>query len=230
MAKPVQQEPDANEGEREKIMNHCTISFETLMDYRENRLGAAVARRVRQHVIRGCAACQERLAWMEAFLPALHAALTMEETPVPAGALTFARNIARERPLAPPPVPEQPTWIERLARVLFDSRQTPALAGARGQSAQAFRMVFGAENCHIDLWAEWERDGPGYLIGQIVPRDGSAPLRAESVTLTAEDGRLLAATWEANEFHIAAVPAGTYMLRIRRDGEEIIAPDVRLYE
>lgn len=209
-------------------MNNCTISFETLMDYREGRLGAAAMRRVRQHLERNCASCQERLTWMETFLPALQSALTMEAVSVSPAALTFARNIAREHFQASPS-PKPPTFIERLARVLFDSRQTPALAGARGQADQAFRLVFDAGNCHIDLWAEFEREQRGYLIGQIMPLDGGTPLHAESVVLTAEDGSLFPATWEANEFHIAGVPAGTYILKIRRDGEQIIAPDVHLH-
>lgn len=207
-------------------MNRCFVTFELLMDYREGRADATTQARVRTHLDAGCDDCRERLAWLEAALPTLHAALTEAETPAPESLVAYARDLFRERTRAP----ERPSIRQVLARLLFDSRNanSPALAGMRAVSegSRAYQCLYETEAYLIDLWEEHTPDDRSYLIGQAYSKSDNRSVLPESVVLTTAENDLLNASMEANEFHLPSVSSGTYQLRLRFPDEEILLNDV----
>jgi hypothetical protein len=207
-------------------MDECNLSFETLADYYEGRADAEASRRIRAHLEAGCAHCQSRLAWLTEFLPALHSATTAPEPAPSEAALAYARNLIRGRT----PVPARPSLPVRIAQLLFDSRQAPALAGARGEGGQTARSLYATDDHYIDLWEERAQEGHYYLIGQVLPKAGGDPLLPESALLIQADGRTLTAQSEGTEFHVPAAPAGTYQLRLRLGAAEILMPEVVIGE
>jgi len=192
-----------------------------MLDYHEGRADAGKAKRIRRHIEAGCPDCRQRVAWFETFMPALHRAMTETLPPVPAAALELARNIARERqPKAPTPL------LVSLAQLVFDSRQVQPAYGARSVEDGETQLVYTTNYHDVDLWQERQSANVWHLMGQVLPKDGGAPITPEQVVLSAHDGRLLRAITETSEFTVSDVPAGAYEVRLRLTDQEIVLADV----
>ena len=79
----------------------------------------------------------------------------------------------------------------------------------------------------IDLWEEREPGGARYVIGQVLTASPEAP-PLTSAWLSAEGSAPQAATLEEGEFHLAAVPPGTYTLTLMLGEETILVPRIAL--
>lgn len=199
------------------MKNRCPIDFADLADYHEGRADDALARRVREHLSGGCAACEAQLAWLGRALGALHVSGEIAHAPAPA--LERARALFRTRY----PVPERPSL---LARLVFDSRSVAAPAFARGEDETSVHLLFSTEALDIDLWQERQSDRSWYLIGQVLPRDeGEGTLAPRSAVLTGASGEI-AAVPEAGEFHLPAVAPGRYALRLDLPEGDVLLPDI----
>ena len=196
----------------------CRISFESLVDYREGRAAPAVAERIAAHLAADCAHCRPTLAWLAQTTPQIHAAQQMQ---VPQAALNRAYNLFRERMPAPAPSRWQ-------ALFQFDSRSSPAFAGARGQAAGAFQLRFGTAQHDITLFQEPVTGGKWYVIGQVIPNTGDAVIVPQEITLTGPDGAAQTFAPQADEFHLPDLTPGTYALHIRLDSGEILFPAVEI--
>jgi hypothetical protein len=197
-------------------MNRCRMPFESLLDYHDGRADDATAARIREHVSAGCPHCTGELASIEKTLSTMAAA---EGVHAPEAVRQQAYSIFRERFT-------QPAKRSLLARLVFDGRQDVVFAGARGDQAATFQMLFSTDEHDIDLYQERTERGAWYLIGQILPKQGGDPIVPESAVFTTEGGRTLAATMEPGEFHLQDAPAGTYALRLVLSDAEVTLPEV----
>lgn len=196
-------------------MRRCGLPFEALIDYYEGRADDATVERVRTHLATGCQNCMTALARLERTLKAFREPGLIH---APVEALTRASALFRERFRKP----ERPSL---LAQLLFDSRATPALTGARGEAETSRQRVYSTDVYDIDLWQEREGEN-WYLIGQVMPKQEGLEARPEAVTLLLADGTALTAVFENEEFHLNNIPAGNYTLRVRLDEAELVLPDV----
>jgi anti-sigma factor RsiW len=198
-------------------MNRCGISFEALVDYHDGRADAATVARVRAHLDAGCALCQSRLNQLAHDLVALREAVRADQ--VPDAWVERARQLHRDRFRRP----ARPSWF---ARLVFDSRATPSLAGARGEESQAFQLLYSTEEFDLDVWQERAGEDRWHLIGQVLPRQGGGALTPDAATLTSPAGDTWSATLEAGEFHFTDVPSGSYWLSLDIDQAQLVVPEV----
>ena len=199
-------------------MNRCNVSLELLLDYREGRSDVEEAGRLREHLAAGCERCTDQLVWIEQNLPALRQALAGLAA-APARALDRARRIARQGMVAP----AHRLTVVQLARLVFDSRQSP-LVGARGAASGAVRRLYETADYLVDLMEEPEVSGSSYLIGQVHQRADGEPVDAVAAVLAIAGAEPVAARAEGSEFHLPGLTAGTYELKIRIGEAELLIP------
>jgi hypothetical protein len=194
----------------------CNIPFETLADYHDGRADATAADRIREHLGAGCAHCRESLAWLGRTLETVAEA---ERVRVPPSLVDRLHGLYAER-FRPP--------IRRslLARLSFDGRSAPALAGARGAEEEAFRLNYSTEEHDIDLWQEPSGQGDWYLIGQVLSREGDDTVQPARIVLTSTGGPEVSVTPELPEFHLPSVPAGIYRAALLLPDGEIVIPEL----
>lgn len=204
-------------------MHSCNFTFEALINYVEGHTDPITTQRIREHLETECRECHRRLAWIQTFVPALHRAVSEEMPDVPQTALNYARNIARAYPR---PVP-QPLLV-RLASLVFDSRMPQPALGMRSGEGSEGQLVYSAEGYDIDLWQEPSGGERWQLMGQILPHQGGAPLSLEEALLLSAEGLSLIGQIESKEFIVRDVPAGSYEVRLRIPGEQIVMRDVLL--
>jgi len=208
------------------MMKTCSLPFLEIVNYYEGRSDASAQQRVRRHLADGCESCRARLTWMQQYLPALHSALTEDAVSAPEAALALARRIVRDRLPAPAPVPLR----QRIAQLLFDSLRPLSPATARRSAGPEVQKLYATENCYVEVWIEPMQEGGCYLIGQMVSRSDSTPLRPQSAALIRQDGSRTPARLEGNEFHFASVAQGIYQIGISLGEEEILLPEVLVGE
>ncbi len=194
-------------------MKRCGMPFEILVDYHEGHAGEQEVRQVREHLAQGCSSCKEQLAGLGRLFSAMSAA-PLEHAPD--AARERARALFRERY-------EPKRRPSLLARLVFDSRTRPALAGARGEAAVDYQLRFEAGPYEVELWQERQPAGSWYLIGQVSTQ--GAPVRPASASLLAV-GAESAASLEEDEFHMAGVKPGLYSVRLDLPEGELLLPEV----
>ena len=205
-------------------MNRCRITFEELVDHFEGRLDSTQTERLRHHLTTGCKACDQQVAWLQQFLPALVRAVTDEVPQVSVEALSVAKNIAR----AYPREQKQPSLLVQIAQLIFDNRVPTLATAARNIVTGEFQLVYSAQDKDIDLWMERQEHGNWYLIGQVLPKNGSEAITPQQVLLTSRDGRTYQAISQDGEFAVRSLPDGRYEVRLHLEDGEIVLPDVRV--
>lgn len=195
-------------------MKGCTISFETLADFRDGNADSAAAAQVREHLDAGCAHCSEVIAWLDRTAGRVLEA----ERAKPSQRLMDRLHALYSERFRPP--------VRRtlLATLKFDGRMNSISAGARGGSEEAFRLNYATDTHDLEIWQEPVGAGAWYIIGQVLPRDGEEVLRPEEIALTASSGQVTSITPEMDEFHLPSVPSGVYDLSIRLSEAEIRIP------
>jgi hypothetical protein len=101
-----------------------------------------------------------------------------------------------------------------VARLIFDSFQQPAFAGARGATVAARQLVMRAEefDIHIKIWGEPDHR---QMLGQMLPRGGDEFVRIARFHLLRNGERIESAgVDETGEFHFTDVPEGDLSLQI----------------
>jgi hypothetical protein len=202
-------------------MKNCLVPFEEIVNYYEGRDAASTQERVRRHLENGCERCRTRLVSLQQLLPALHDAVKGEAISAPEAALALARRIARDRR----PAPTHPPLRQRIAQLLFDSRQALSPATARRTVGPKTQKLYATEDHYIEVWSERMPEGACYLIGQTVAKSDNTPLRPQSVALLGPEGSRRQAIQEGNEFHLPAVADGSYRICIALEREEILLPE-----
>src|SRR5688572_14446606 len=119
------------------------LSYETLLDYLENRLSAEERNAVEAHLAEPCPQCDRRLARLRAVL----ASTAGDRTVAPPGDV-LKRAIDTARRGKKPPQPEP--WTQIIAALSFDNRLQLSAAVTRG-AARVRQMLFTTEQVDIDL-------------------------------------------------------------------------------
>jgi hypothetical protein len=174
------------------------LEDETLIGYAEGILREDVAQMVRMHV-EACSFCRLALRdWQD--LIALLKASPLEDAP----------EYAIRNCIALYNIPAQPSFIrETLARIVFNSLDTPLTAGLRG-SAEGQQILFSTDN--IDIHLQIFREKP-LMLGQIMERSNHEFIAGVRVGILHED-ELIDSTVSNSlgEFRFTELPRGHVQL------------------
>jgi len=202
-------------------MKHPT--FETLLDFLENRLPKALVDQVTAHLALPCAACQGEIEGMRDVLQLLRDEHLSEPSSVAVqrAVRLFGRFYER------PPSDERPRLI---ARLLFDNLLVPGAASVRGIENER-QLLYRAEDFDIDLQiADEGSQGPLRLLGQVMTlADDLSQVRGGLVRLTLEDDVAASATTdELGTFTFQAIAPGDYELWLDLPQVKIWVPHLTL--
>ncbi len=179
------------------------LDARAMLSYIEGTLAATDAREAETHLAGECGDCRERLREFGLLLGVMRG----DRTPtVPAPLHARAMSVFR----APVAAPAEPSILERMVRLLFDSNVTPAPAAVRRAVGDARRLRYGFAGCILDLERETQSAGVIALRGRLDAPD--AVLHCVRVEVEGETREL----WpDANgNFAATQVPAGTVRLRV----------------
>jgi hypothetical protein len=121
-----------------------------------------------------------------------------------------------------------PGKVVHVARPLYDSWATIAPVALRGEAGSTRHQVFSTAWHDVDLWGERLTDDLWYLIGQVLPKEGGAAIRPLEALLVSFDKSVKTGVPDNGEFHIPSVHPGTYELRLRLTGAEVLLPNVHV--
>lgn len=197
-------------------MEHkCEITFEELTDYSSGRANTELSLRIEAHMKTGCFRCQKESDWLVLLMQDMKVSgrIVMPEFP-----LEPARQLFREKR-------RQSEQAPLFARLVFDSRMSPAAVGVREVARQTFTQIHSTYQHDIELWCEPSQTANWYLIGQALSRSAGAS-HLESAILQAQDGQTFEAKLDGGEFHFPQVPNMPCSIRLRLEGEEILISDI----
>ena len=170
------------------------LQDETLIGYAEGTLREDAAQVVKMHV-EACGFCRLALRdWQD--LIALLKASPLEDAP----------EYAIRNSIALYNIPAQPSVLrETLARIVFNSLDTPLTAGLRG-SAEGQQILFSTDN--IDIHLQIFREKP-LMLGQIMERSNHEFIAGARVGILQED-ELIDSTVSNSlgEFRFTELPRG----------------------
>ena len=126
---------------------------------------------------------------------------------------------------------EAPGWLaaarELLARLVFDSRIAPAVAGFRGGD-DAFQLSYESEAGEVDLECEPTLDAQRHawrIMGQVTPR-GPQPVRRVLVVPQGSAQPVAEVPVDADGVFTVQADPGAYTLYIEIDGQVITLPGI----
>ena len=190
------------------------LSYETLLDYLENRLSAEKRNAVEAHLAEPCPQCDRRLARLRAVLDATAGDRTVAP---PGDVLRRAIDTARSGKK-----PSQPGhWTRIIAALSFDNRLQISAAATRG-AARVRQMLFTTEQMDIDL--QIKPAGADHdLLGQVLGTGRSGEELPAFVSLQSSEGDLLRATEtdSLGQFAFREVPSGVYDLVFDFENQEV---------
>jgi hypothetical protein len=201
-------------------------NLELLAAYGQGRLPAEQAAEIEQHLRSGCSQCTTEFDRLQRL-----ATLLTDDASIPAmrpGMLQQAKELFRGQGPA-----RRPGTLRRL----IGSLVTPPavnLAGVR-QSQPNQQVLFTAEDYDVDVQLLPEPQQPTWqVVGQVLSRQGLLDERSLlSAALLPDNDRAPLhqhATGEFGEFDFTGVPAGTYTIRLRLAGVEILLPGLIIGE
>ena len=138
------------------------VGFQKLIDYLDGRLREDDARPVAEHLAAGCKRCEADRSWYGLLK-------SMKGVPEPAEPPSWvSRRAVRLFEMRPrsESVPER--LAHAVARLVFDSLQQPALAGARASGADSRHLLYAVDNYSIDLQIAPGGELGADLIGQVL--------------------------------------------------------------
>ena len=189
------------------------IPFAKLADLAEDKLPANERTESLDHVS-SCSRCGSELQRLGSLITAMR---TDTSEDAPRDVIAHAFNIFRQRET-------QPSLLRRIVAALsFDSRAlTPAFGVRAGQSAVR-QLLYEAEDNELDL--RLVAVGEQWVIaGQVL----GASCAGGQVELASDSAIVAASLNDLCEFKLAAVPAGSYRLRLRLEDVEIEVPQLEL--
>lgn len=192
-------------------MTHLT--YETLVNYLEERLSLEERSAVDAHLASTCEACGRRLALLRKVFESANSDRT---TPPPASVLKRAIEIPLKNARASQPG----TWTRLSAALSFDSHLQLSSALTRGASKER-QMLFSAENMDIDLKITPAR-GSHDLLGQVMGEQ-AGNVASAFVSLQSNSGQILKATEtdSLGQFVFREISSGVYDLIFDLETQEI---------
>ena len=201
-------------------MTHPT--FETLLDFVENRLPKTTHDQVMAHLTSPCDVCQAEVQAINDMLQILRKEQLAEPPPsvVRRAIHLFKRHQERQvgdnRP-------------RMMAHLLFDSRLIARAVAARGVVGQERQMLYSVEGLDIDLQVSGEdRQRTLRLIGQVMPANDD-PSQVQGCQIRLEQEEEVTTTATADElgtFVFPAVVPGDYELWLDLPQAEVWIPSV----
>ncbi len=188
------------------------FSSEQWTDFVRRTLKQEDMRAMQAHLDSGCEQCQGDLAaWTR--VNGFAAREAVYEPPVAAVKMAKAALKLHSLPARSP-----------VAKLLFDSFQSPVVAGVRSCSSQPRQMLYGFDDYRVDLRFEPNFDADeALLVGQILSTDTPAKLGRIDVTLT-RGGQVLgrAQTNEFGEFQLECDLGGRLELQLTLPGGQAV--------
>jgi hypothetical protein len=193
-------------------MTHLT--YETLVNYLEERLSEKERSAVDAHLASACESCGRHLALLRRVF---ETARGDHMTPPPASVLKRAIDISLTNPRAPQPA----TWQRLIAALSFDSHLQLSSALTRGASRER-QMLFSAEQMDIDLKISAAR-GSHDLLGQVMGEQAGGNVTSAFVSLQSNTGQILRATEtdSLGQFAFREISSGVYDLIFDLETQEI---------
>jgi anti-sigma factor RsiW len=200
--------------------------MEALLAYAADELSAAERAELDNRLARD----PQALATLKLYQSAQQALAQDDSVAPPAHAVARAKSIYVQPRRAP-----QTSWFERaqqlVAKLVFDSRTQPALAGVRARS-QSCSLVFETEREAVDLQAEPRRDADGrvtawQLVGQVEQDEDSYKCPVAFIRLADKSHAAETTLDERGVFSLDLMP-GTYEIRIGLPNHTIIVPKLDL--
>ncbi len=116
---------------------------------------------------------------------------------------------------------QQPGLVQRwIARLTFNSAQSPLAAGLRSTRGNTRQMLYRVDERNVDIDIRITESSAGWTVsGQVLGEveGGTAVLQPVNLSLTLSD---------LSEFAFPSVVSGTYSLVIRSGSLEIVIPDL----
>jgi hypothetical protein len=201
-------------------MTHPT--FETLLDFVENRLPETTRDQVMAHLTSPCDVCQAEVQAISDMLQLLKKEQLVEPPPsVVRRAIHLFKRLQEQR------IGDGRPRI--MAHLLFDSRHIARAVAARGVVGQERQMLYSVEGLDIDLQVSGE-DSPHTLrlIGQVMPANDD-PSQVQGCQIRLEQEEEVTTTATADElgtFVFPAVVPGDYELWLDLPQAEVWIPSV----
>jgi len=154
----------------------------------------------------GCASCRDALDWVERVI---HATAQAPLQAPSEAAVARVIDLAKEPPVT---AREERGWS--LARLFGDALGQPALAGVRGGTESALRLLFETDDGHVDLeiTASGAKTGKYRVMGQLL-QTGRQPTPDLLAILWRSGRMVLRATGDdVGTFVFEAVQPGDYQL------------------
>ncbi len=202
------------------ITTHPT--FETLLDFVENRLPEATHDQVMAHLTSPCDVCQAEVQAISDMLHLLKKEQLAEPPPsVVRRAIHLFKRLQEQRIGDGRP--------RMMAHLLFDSRHIARAVAARGVVGQERQMLYSVEGLDIDLQVSGEDSQRTIrLIGQVMPADDD-PSQVQGCQIRLEQEEEVTATVTADElgtFVFPAVVPGDYELWLDLPQAEVWIPSL----
>jgi anti-sigma factor RsiW len=190
------------------------LTFEKIADLAEGRLLTAERESAKAH-LSGCSCCSAQFAHLEQTINLMRADKTED---APRDVLSSVVNMFRQRAEA------KPSLVRRvLAALSFDSAQVAPAYGVRSGQATARQMLYSAGDNDLDLRVQ--PSGDAWVVSGQVLGECAAGGRVE---LAGADTEIAGELNELCEFTLAAVPSGSYTLRLRLSEVEVEIPELHL--
>jgi hypothetical protein len=198
-------------------MGRRHLDARILLDYLEDRLGAAAKAGVEDHLAGSCSRCRELLHEVGRLVDAMRA----DRTPaVPAALRARALEVfgVRER------APDTQGLAWRVARLLFDSLSEPLPAAVRRAVGEARWLRFELDSHHLEIEAEPEAQDSVTVRGRL-----SAPEPA-LYRIDLEAGGEALSVWpdSGGRFALERVPAGEATITVKGPVDRWRLPPVTL--
>lgn len=193
-------------------MTHLT--YETLVNYLEERLSVEERSAVDAHLALGCESCGRHLALLHKVFETVNGD---HMTPPPASVLKRAIDISLTNPRPP-----QPAMGQRLIAALsFDSRLQLSSALTRGTSRE-WHMLFTAQQVDIDLKISTGHETYD-MLGQVLGTQqvGDAPFAFVSLQTSTGQFLKVTETDSLGQFAFREISSGVYDLIFDLETQEI---------
>jgi len=187
--------------------------------------GASERAAMEAHLASGCRACGRMITLLDRFARIARAEQDREPP---------EQVLRRAQALCPTPASRpQPSWVEALARLVYDSARDPLPAGVRASQRPGLALYEGSDWA-VDLQVIRERGGRGArpwlaVIGQVVDRRPGWRAAPELPVVLLTGGEVVARTVTntRGEFHLDCEPRQGLRLQVCLEGERRIEVPVQ---
>lgn len=201
------------------------MDYDKLISYAAGELGGPEAAEVEACLARDPAAAQTVARYRM-----VQSSLRLDESPSPEAAAQAKAIFNSDRP-------SRPRFSEQLAqlvaRLIFDSRAEPALAGLRGRGS-SFQLTYdlsseaAEEGAELDLQAEPAPQAHSWrVVGQVAGCDQNEAMRVD-LCRAGSPTPIQTVQGDRRGTFVLSVEPGTYDLHLHLPGRVAVVPEIRM--